>query len=56
MIREYKRKAPLIRLAFLGGALFITWCLGGFIDLLAGWHVADASNGQPTRGTLLATR
>lgn len=56
MIPVYKRKAPLIRLAFLAAALLITLSIGGFIDLLAASHVADASHGQATRAVLLASR
>jgi hypothetical protein len=56
MIPAYKRNAPLIRLAFLAAALLITLSIGGFIDLLAASHVADAGHGQPTRAVLLASR
>jgi hypothetical protein len=56
MIPKYKRKAPLIRLAFLAAALFITLWIGGLIDLLAAPHVAEAGHGQPTGAALLASR
>ena len=52
MNREYKRKAPWIRLAIAIAALSITLSIGAFIDLLAFSYVADARHGQPTTAAL----
>ena len=53
---EYNRKAPLIRCACLAAALSMTLSVGGFIDLIASSHVADAGHAQPTRAAVLASR
>ena len=56
MDREYKRKAPWIRFAFVIAALSITLSIGGFIDLLAVSYVADAGHEPGSRQTVVASR
>lgn len=56
MNHEYSRKAPLLRFAFLAAALSITLSIGGFIDMLASSHLADAGGAIPARTTMLASR
>jgi hypothetical protein len=56
MNREYNRKAPLIRFALLAAALCMTLSVGGFIDLIASSHVADAGHSQLAGAAVLASR
>lgn len=56
MNHEYSRKAPMIRFVFLAAALSITLSIGGFIDMLASSHLADAGEAKPARTTLMASR
>lgn len=49
MNREYTRKAPLIRFAFMAAALSITLSIGGFIEMLASSQLAESSEAKAGR-------